>query len=406
MVERSFYLKQLIKTMGNGKIKVLSGVTGSGKSYLLNKIYSNYLMEHGVDKSHIIYVDLENFRFNNANEVDEFISRKMVKGKHYYIFIDELFYIPDYLMLLLEYANNKIYDVYVTVSDLDCSVLSSKSLFQMIHIYPLSFSEYVSYKKDVNRSQILEEYLSYGGLAGLLCCKNDNEKRIYLKNFCDNKILMHIIKAHNIYNENAFLSLTKTFAYDFGCITTPYRCVDIMKNGKEKNVSDKTIKTYTEYLISSSLLHQSKRYLIKEEKYSKTAARYYFEDVGLLNYNADFKLKNRFLKLQNVIFIELKRRGYDVCCGFHSYLKKINKKPVRLIDNIPFVAITQTTKYFIDFAETTEQIAARSETLVNIKNTFKKIVLVDDNIKTYTTEKGVVVMSVTDFLLNKDSLDI
>ena len=406
MIERSFYLNQLIKSRGNKKIKVLTGVTGSGKTTLL-KLYINHLISMGVKTDSIIFVNLEEHMFDNAEQVEKFILQKMVKGKPYHIFIDELFTIPDYLMLLMEYINNNLYDVYVTVSDLNCGSLSSENLFQTIHIHPLSFSEYVSYKKDIDRFQLLEEYLNYGGLAGLISAEQKiNDKKELLKLICDNKILYHIIKAHNIYNEEAFLNLAKSFAHQFNN-TTPYEYAKNSKDEKNKKLSDKTVKTYTEHLTSSSLLHQSKRYLIKEEKYSKTAARYYFEDVALLNHYADFKLNDRFPKLQNIVFIELKRRGFEVCSGLHSYLKKVKGRPVRYSDNISFVVINQAIKYVIELSENSlNDIENKTGKLLNVKDSFKKILLVDGDIKTFTNDKGVVIMSVTDFLLNENSLDI
>lgn len=406
VIERNYYLQKLIKSKGNGKIKILNGLSGSGKSFLLNETYTRYLTEQGIENSQIIYVDLDNFSFNNAEEVNNFISKKMTKGKHYYIFIDEFFNIPDYLMLILEYANNNLYDVYATVSDLDCSTLSSKSLFEMIHIYPLSFSEYVSYKNDIDSSHLLEEYISYGGLLGLQSCETDTAKLKYLKYICYEKILPRIMNNHNIYNEQAFLNLTKTLAYEFGHVTTPYKCGEVIKDVTKQNVSNKTLSIYLDFLSASNLIYKSKRYLLKEEKYSISAARYYFEDVGILNCYADFKPIDRFLRLQNMIFIELKRRGFEVCSGLYSHLKKENKRPVRYNYIVPFLATKGSMKYSIELARDSQiQAEGRAEALANIKDSSKKIVLVDDKIKTYINDNKVVIMSLTDFFLNENSLD-
>lgn len=321
-IQREIYLKRLAASRHNGLIKVVTGIRRSGKSYLLRVLFRNFLLLHGVKEDHVIELDLENRRNKKYREPDalmEFIDQQMTDGEMYYILLDEIQLVPEFEDVLNSYLSIKNADVYVTGSNsrfLSKDVITEfRGRGEEIHITPLTFAEYRSAHPDKESQQVLKEYLAYGGLP-YVCTEPDEQKKMdYLKGLFEKTYLTDIKERYKIRGVEVMDELLDVVASCIGGLTNPSKIANTFQSAKGENVHKNTIKEYLEMLEDSFIITHCMRYDIKGRKYIDTPRKYYFEDLGLRNARLGFRQVEQTHLMENLIYNELRVRGYMVDVG-------------------------------------------------------------------------------------------
>ena len=415
-IKRDRYLKQLIESRQNGFIKVVTGIRRCGKSYLLNVLFYHYLLENGVDDDHIIRIDLEDRMNKDLRDPDtmlQYVHNRIKDNKLYYIIIDEVQMMDEFIDVLNSFLHIPNADTYVTGSN--SHFLSSdiptefRGRGEAIHINPLSFAEFYSVKGG-DKQEAWREYYTYGGLPLILSFETEGKKVNYLKNLFETVYLADIIERHNIKNEHEMRELVLIMASSIGSSCNPTKLSNTFKSVKNVNLSNKTITNYLTYLSESFLLKRTIRYDIKGKKYINTLSKYYFSDIGLRNAILDLRQQEETHIMENIIYNELIIRGYSVDVGMVELKKKDKEgKWIRSQLEVDFVANLGSKKYYVQSALSIpdrEKELQESRSLVNINDSFKKIIVVKDDIMPRRNEEGILTIGLFDFLLNEDSLDI
>lgn len=414
-IKRDQYLNALINRMHNGMIKVITGIRRAGKSYILFNIFQNYLLSIGVNPSQIITIEFdryENRKYRNADFVLEYIHSCLRKGEQYYLLMDEVQLLPDFeevLNSLLHYQN---LDVYVTGSN--SKFLSKDIITQFrgrgdeIHVWPLTFKEFMQvYDGDVYNGWA--EYVVYGGLPLTVSMKTEEQKVQYLTNLFKETYLKDIIERYHIDKVQEMDDLLNILASSIGSLTNPPRIEATFKSLIHSNISMNTIRQYIEYLEDAFIINKAYRYNVKGRKYIGTPLKYYFEDVGLRNARLGFRQVEQTHLMENIIYNELKSRGYSVDVGVVEKREvDSNGKEKKKQLEIDFIANLGSKRYYIQSAysmPTEEKRIQEKASLISVKDSFKKIILVKDVVKVSRDEDGIMTMNIYDFLLNKDSLD-
>lgn len=430
-IKRDFYLDKLIRKMNNGFIKVITGIRRCGKSYLLNKIFYNYLIKSGVDEEHIIkfafdsgddllkigedLMDLDILsgeRLVDPKKFLEFIKNRTKTKDKYYILLDEVQLLASFEQVLNGFLRQDNFDVYVTGSN---SKFLSKDIItefagrgDEIHVMPLSFSEYMQ-STSLDKEDAFTEYQVFGGLPALCSMDNDEDKMNYLKTQLDNVYLRDIVNRYDIRLDSELADLLNVLASGMSTLTNPSKIEATFESSKQTKISANTIDKFIEYFEDSFILKKVYRYDVKGRKYIGTPYKIYFEDVGLRNARLNFRQIEPTHLMENIIYNELRYRGYMVDVGVVMTREKDkNDKDVRNKREVDFIANLGTKRYYIQSAyslpsvEKTEQEKA---SLLNIEDSFKKIIIVKDRVKAFLDDNGIVTMNLFDFLLNKDSLD-
>lgn len=414
-IKRDQYLNALINRMHNGMIKVITGIRRAGKSYILFNIFQNYLLSIGVNPSQIITIEFdryENRKYRNADFVLEYIHSCLRKGEQYYLLMDEVQLLPDFeevLNSLLHYQN---LDVYVTGSN--SKFLSKDIITQFrgrgdeIHVWPLTFKEFMQvYDGDVYNGWA--EYVIYGGLPLTVSMKTEEQKVQYLTNLFKETYLKDIIERYHIDKVQEMDDLLNILASSIGSLTNPPRIEATFKSLIHSNISMNTIRQYIEYLEDAFIINKAYRYNVKGRKYIGTPLKYYFEDVGLRNARLGFRQVEQTHLMENIIYNELKSRGYSVDVGVVEKREvDSNGKEKKKQLEIDFIANLGSKRYYIQSAysmPTEEKRIQEKASLISVKDSFKKIILVKDVVKISRDEDGIMMMNIYDFLLNKDSLD-
>ena len=413
-IKRNFYLNQLIKKDGNGQIKVITGIRRCGKSYLLKKIFYKYLLEHN-DSDHIIYIPLdikENEYLLDGNKFIEYIRTLIKDKKKYYLLIDEIQKMDDFVPVLNTFLYEDNVEVYVTGSN--AKLLSKDIVTEFrgrgdeIHIYPLSFNEYMSvFNGDIYEGY--EQYSIYGGLPYTLSFETDNERSHYLKNLFDETYIRDILEKNDINNIDELNELLNIISSGIGSLTNPFSLQNTFKSEKKVTLSDKTISKYLNYFEDAFLINKAQRYDIKGKKYINTPFKYYFEDIGLRNARLNFRQVDKGHIMENIIYNELLRRGYNIDVGVVEINKRnedgTRSKPQYEID---FVCNQGNKKIYIQSVyemNNEEKEIQERKSLVNIGDSFKKIIIVGDVSKPRMDDNGIITMGIYYFLLNEDSLN-
>ncbi len=409
-INRDLYLNKLVSRRENGMIKIITGIRRCGKSYLLDPIFKDYLMQSGIDEDHIIKLDLEerkNKKYLNPDVLDEYIRSLIVDKKMYYIILDEVQKIDDFESVLNGFLHIKNVDVYVTGSN--SKFLSSDIITEFrgrgdeVRVYPLTFKEYCeAFKGD--KYEAWNEYILYGGMPLILSKKTDEEKSAYLSNLFETTYLKDIIERNNIKRIDVLNALVNILSSSIGSLTNPAKLANTFLSNSIKDVNEQTINTYINYLLEAFLLKKVERYDIKGKKYISTPSKYYFTDIGLRNARINFRQLEENHIMENIIYNELLVRGYNVDVGIVE-LRDNNKRKQLEID---FVCNLGTKKYYIQSAlnlDTREKTIQEERPLMNINDNFKKIIVVKDNMKHWYTEEGILVIGIQEFLLNENSLD-
>lgn len=416
MIKRDKYLNQLINKENNGLIKIVTGLRRSGKSYLLFEIFYNYLLEKGIDKSHIISIqldDLENENLRDPYNMLNYIKSKIIDNDKYYIILDEVQYLNRFEEVLNSLMHIKNTDIYVTGSN--SKFLSSDVITEFrgrgdeIHIYPLSFSEFIS-TYEGNIDEAWDDYFNYGGMPLILSFKTPEEKAKYLTSLFDKVYLSDILERNNVRNKIELDELLDILSSSIGSYTNPLKLSNTFKSEKNKIISDKTINNYINYFEDSFLISKAKRYDIKGKKYINSPYKYYFEDIGLRNARLGFRQTEENHIMENIIYNELKYRGYNVDIGIVNVYGENNLKQ-KVLKNyeIDFIATKGNNKYYIQSAlslDNVDKLKQETNSLNNIHDSFKKIIVVKDNIKPRRNEEGIMTIGIYNFLLDENSLDL
>ena len=414
-IKRDQYLNALKNRMHNGMIKVITGIRRAGKSYILFNIFQNYLLSIGVNPSQIITIEFdryENRKYRNPDFVLEYIHSCLRKEEQYYLLMDEVQLLPDFeevLNSLLHYQN---LDVYVTGSN--SKFLSKDIITQFrgrgdeIHVWPLTFKEFMQvYDGDVYNGWA--EYVVYGGLPLTVSMKTEEQKVQYLTNLFKETYLKDIIERYHIDKVQEMDDLLNILASSIGSLTNPPRIEATFKSLIHSNISMNTIRQYIEYLEDAFIINKAYRYNVKGRKYIGTPLKYYFEDVGLRNVRLGFRQVEQTHLMENIIYNELKSRGYSVDVGVVEKREvDSNGKEKKKQLEIDFIANLGSKRYYIQSAysmPTEEKRIQEKASLISVKDSFKKIILVKDVVKVSRDEDGIMMMNIYDFLLNKDRLD-
>lgn len=415
-IKRDRYLQQLIESRQNGFIKVVTGIRRCGKSYLLNVLFYHYLLENGVSDDHIIRIDLEdrmNKDLRNPDVMLHYVQDRIKDKELYYIIIDEVQFMDEFVDVLNSFRHIDNADTYVTGSN--SHFLSSdistefRGRGETIHVNPLSFAEFYS-SKGGDKYEAWREYYTYGGLPHILSFDTELKKVKYLQNLFETVYLADIIERHKIKNEHEMRELVLIMASSIGSSCNPTKLSNTFKSVKNVIISNKTISNYLTFLSEAFLLKKAIRYDIKGKKYINTLSKYYFSDIGLRNAILDMRQQEETHIMENIIYNELIIRGYSVDVGMVE-IKKPDKdgKWIRTQLEVDFIANLGNNKYYVQSALSIpdrEKEIQESRSLTNINDSFKKIIVVKEHIMPRRNEEGILTIGLFDFLLKEDSLDL
>lgn len=413
-IKRDAYLRKLIDRQHNGLVKVITGIRRCGKSYLLFELFYKYLKEQGVDDSHIIKLaldDRKNKKYRDPDELCDYVHEQIIDDKPYYILLDEVQFVDEFEDVLNSFLHIKNADTYVTGSN--AKFLSKDIITEFrgrgdkIHVSPLSFKEFYSVY-DGSKEDAWKQYCLYGGLPKVLEYKTDEDKVAYLKNIFEETYLTDIKERHKIRNDAELAELLDILSSSIGSLTNPKKLSDTFKSVKQVSLHPDTINNYLEYLVDSYLISQSKRYDIKGKKYINTPSKYYFTDMGLRNARLNFRQYEETHIMENVIYNELKIMGFNLDVGVVEYSKAVDGKSVRVQAEVDFVCNKADKRYYIQSAFSIpdrEKMLQEQNSLTRINDSFKKIIIVKDAIKTHYNDDGVLILNLFDFLLEENSLE-
>ncbi len=413
-IKRNYYLNKLISKQNNKLIKIVTGIRRCGKSYLLDPIFRNYLLDNGVDENHIIKLEfdsIENEEYTNPKKLYEYVMQKVFDKDTYYIILDEIQKVSDFESVLNSFLRKPNLDVYVTGSN--SKFLSSDIITEFrgrgdeIRVYPLSFSEFMSIYSG-NEISGLNEYINYGGLPLITTFKSAEEKIDYLNFQKDNVYINDVIERNDIRNDEELKTLIEIISSSIGSLTNPTKLYNTFISKGNKNITNKTIASYLKYLEESFLIEKSKRFDVKGKKYIETPSKYYFVDIGIRNSLINFRQIEKTHIMENIIYTELRRRGFNVDVGIVEKRKidEKGKKDYKQLE-IDFVANKGSDKYYIQSTYSIEDNNKREQelqSLLNISDNFKKMVIVYDSFIKWQDDNGIIYISIYDFLLNENSL--
>lgn len=412
---RERYINKLIDRKENGLVKVITGIRRCGKSYLLFHLYKDKLLSMGVDKDHIIALaldDIANIEYRDAIKLYHYVKNSIKDESMHYVFLDEIQMMnsnfTDLINGLLHIEN---LDIYVTGSN--SRFLSSDILTEFrgrgdeIRVYPLSFAEFrTAYD---NTSDAWKDYYTYGGLPLILSRKTDELKAEYLISLFNNIYLKDIKDRNNIKTDEELDILVDIAASATGSLTNPTKLSNSFKSMNQKSLSDKTIKLYLDYLSDAFLIEKSVRFDVKGKKYINTPAKYYFEDIGLRNARLNFRQQEENHIMENIVYTELRSRGYRVDIGVvETYETSNSGKRERKLLEIDFIANKGDKKYYIQSTfemSSPDKMVQEKKSLTKLNDFFKRIIVVKDDIKPRTDEQGIVTIGILDFLLNETILE-
>lgn len=415
-IKRDYYLNKLIAKKHNGLIKVITGIRRCGKSYLLFTLFRNRLTESGVADDHIIEIPFDSFenkKYRDPEILYPYVKEQIADDGMYYILLDEVQLLGEFESVLNGFMRMKNVDVYVTGSN--ARFLSKDIITEFrgrgdeLHIQPLSFAEFMSVY-DGNKYDGWNEYVLYGGLPPVVLLRTAEQKIELLKSLFQETYINDIVGRHSIKHKDEFEELINILASAIGSLTNPKKLTDTFKSKKNKVISSNTIKNYLDYLCDAYVVSRATRYDIKGKKYIDTPQKYYFGDVGIRNACINFRQLEENHTMENIIYNELVARNFNVDVGIITATGKDNDgKSVRKQLEVDFVCNKGSKRYYVQSAFSIpdrEKMEQESNSLLRIDDSFKKIIVVKDLPAPTYTEDGILVISVYDFLLNSNSLDM
>ncbi len=425
---RKQYLEQLIRKKDNGRIKIITGLRRSGKSYLLFTLYRQYLLDTGIEESQIIGLaldEIDNAKYRNPFELNQFIKNQITdKDKRYYVFIDEIQFVTEVQNPYVDDPNEKLNfidvvlglmkipnaDIYVTGSN--SKMLSSDILTQFrdrgdeIRVHPLSFAEvYEMYPGDKRRAW--RDYYTYGGMPLVWMTESHEERSRYLRDLFERTYLKDVLERHQIKNKAEILEiLLNVLASSIGSLTNPSKLSNTFASERHIQIAPDTLDTYIGYFMEAFLLQKAERYDVKGRKYIKTPVKYYYSDVGLRNARLGFRQLEETHLMENVLYNDLIRRGFDVDVGVVTQnIRTDEGKNARKQLEIDFVVNRGEERYYIQSAlsiDDPDKKAQEIASLLRVPDSFKKIVVVRDFISPWTDENGILYVGIEDFLLEEN----
>ena len=415
-IRRDIYLNKLISKRHNGLIKVITGMRRCGKSYLLFNLFKDYLISEGVNKDHIIDMAFDSFeskKFRNPEILYPYLMEKIADDGMYYVILDEVQLLEDFESVLNSLGRKKNVDVYVTGSN--AKFLSKDIITEFrgrgdeVHMYPLTFSEFMSvYEGD--RNEGWRDYVIFGGIPLVLGFETPDQKSDFLKSLFEETYISDITGRNNIRNKAELEELLNILSSAIGSLTNPSKLSATFKSVKNKTISKDTITKYIDYLKDSFLIDSAIRYDIKGKKYINTPSKYYFTDLGLRNARLNFRQVEETHAMENIIFNELKVRGFNVDVGV-VVMNEVDKsgKKIRKQLEVDFVCNKGSKRYYIQSAYALpdkEKMNQEQRSLINTGDGFKKIIITKDAVAPLYNDEGILVMNVFDFLLDPESMDI
>ena len=415
IIKRNLYLNRLIERQNNGMIKVITGIRRCGKSFLLFKLFKDYLLDNGVDKDHIIEIQLDGIdveELRDPKKCYDYIKGKIADSENHYVLLDEVQFMDRFEEVLNSLLRIENVDVYVTGSN---SKFLSKDIItefrgrgDEVHIYPLTFAEfYEAFGGEFDDAW--DEYLNYGGLPALLNLKTVNQKMDYLKNVFENVYMKDVIDRNKIKSKNEINTLVDILASAIGAPTNPTKIANTFATERHSTYSNKTISDHIDALEEAYLISKASRYDIKGRKYIAANLKYYFTDVGLRNARLNFRQQEPTHLMENIVYNELLTRGYAVDVGIVEITQRnTDGKNIRKQLEVDFVTNTGSQRYYIQVAydlSSKDKQKQEFNSLRHIADSFKKIIIVNGTAKPWRNEDGYIIMGMKYFLLNPDSLE-
>jgi predicted AAA+ superfamily ATPase len=417
-IKRDDYLNQLIERQGNGLIKVVTGIRRCGKSYLLFTQFKQYLLNSGVEQSHIFEMAFDQFLnedYREPHKFYEYLDQRIIDdGKPFYILLDEIQMLDRFEEVLNSFMNRSHVDIYVTGSN--AHLLSQDVITEFrgrgdeIHLYPLSFSEFMTAYSG-SQQDGFRDYMTYGGLPPVVLANDAESKTRLLNSLLNETYLRDIGQRHRIHHKPEMNELLDLLSSSIGSLTNPTKLSNTFRSVKKVNISQITIKTYIEYFEDAFLIEKAQRFDIKGRRYIDTPYKYYFTDLGLRNVRLNFRQLEETHMMENVLYNELRIRGYSVDVGVVEY-NTVNseKQNVRHQLEVDFVCNKGSKRYYIQsaYALPDETKLKQEETpLKRIDDSFKKIIIVNTMATApHYTDDGILIMSMFDFLMNPTSMDV
>lgn len=406
-IKRDLYLQQLIDAMGNGMIKIITGIRRCGKSYLLDPLFKNHLLKNGIDENHIIKLNLDerkNQQYYHPDRLDEFVRSQIRDNQTHYIIIDEIQLVNDFESVLNGFLNMRNLDIYVSGSNskfLSSDIVTQfRGRGQQIRVYPLSFAEYFQAGHQ-EKNEALKEYLRYGGMPLLFSMTSDEQKSRYLKELFELTYLKDIIERNNIKKNDVLESLVNILASSIGSVTSATKLTNSFMSNGTKELSKNTVIQYLSFLLDSFLIEKVDRYDIKGKRYIQSLSKYYYCDIGLRNARLNFRQQEDNHIIENLVYNELIRRGFNVDVGIVEIRDKDDKKQLE----VDFVCNQSDHRYYVQVTshlENAEKTLQEQRSLMNISDNFKKIIISREDNKPWLTEQGILVVGLMDFLLDFD----
>ena len=415
-IERKKYLDELVSLQNNGMIKIITGMRRCGKSYLLFEIFASYLENKGVASDHIIKVDLEDYKnraMRNPDNLYSLVESRIKDDGMYYILLDEVQMLDNFEDVLNGFLKMRNVDVYVTGSN--AKFLSKDIITEFrgrgfeVKMYPLSFSEYMSaYSGTVQAG--FNEYMLYGGLPQILSYTTEEQKVRFLKTLFDETYIKDIKERYDIRKDDDLEELINIMASGIGALTNPNKLANTFRSEKKSAISYDTVKDYIDYLCDSFLVEKSTRYDIKGKRYVNSPYKYYFMDLGLRNARINFRQSEKSHLMENMIYNELKIRGFNVDVGVVPIVTKDeNGKQQRSSLEVDFVCNLGSKRYYIQSAyrmESDEKMRQERASLLRVDDSFKKIIVIGEESPVIRDESGTTTLGIYDFLLKDNSLEL
>lgn len=417
-VNRDRYLRKLLDSKQNGEVKIITGPRRSGKSWLLSRIYRDHLLSTGVEDSCIIRVSLDMDTPDNQPDLndrkhlrDYLYNRIVDDDKQYYIFLDEVQEVDGFEKIVNGLKEKENVDVYITGSNSKFLSNDIRTIFRgrcdEIRVWPFSFKEFCTERTE-SISELWKEYYTYGGLPALRAKKTPAMKSAYLKRLWDKTYIDDVVERHQIRNREALGSTIDALCSSIGSLTNPARIQNVLRSVKHKSVDDESISSYLTYLEEAFLFEGAKRYNIKGNKYYESIKKYYAVDIGLRNAKLNFRQQELTHIMENVIYTELRSRDFLVDVGvIESRVMRDGKSQYNQYE-VDFVATDGTDRYYIQSAYRLPDEEKREQELKSFKkinDSWRKIIIVGDDIASYTDDQGIVYMGLFQFLLNNKILD-
>ena len=410
-IKRDMYLNKLIRHKGNGMVKIITGVRRCGKSYLLFKLFRDHLIDSGVAQDHIISIALDDYgnrALQNPDELYNYVKSRVTADGNYYILLDEIQMVKDFEGVVNGFLHITNADIYITGSNskfLSTDILTEfRGRGDEIRVYPLCFSEFYSvYGGEFDKAWLV--YCNYGGMPLCLSMQTQEDKAKYLTNLFETTYLADIINRNNLRGNAEINELTDILASSIGSLTNPLKLSNTFASTKNVKLSANTISAYLDYLQDAFLIEKSVRYDIKGKKYINTPAKYYFVDLGLRNARLAFGQQEYTHIMENVIYNELRLRGYSVDVGVVDNVEKENGVSVRKRFEVDFVVNLGNRRYYIQSAyniPTDEKMEQEQASLLSINDAFRKIIIVNQQILSGYNEQGILMLSLQDFLLDPE----